>query len=356
MSIPSISPANLAVIEKQKNQQSANVAVQKTETTGNNKKIMLALAGLATIGLATIGIYALTKNHKRVTEAGQDFSRRGEDLLQGLTGKPSKSTGAIEDAKKLSNKLAELQQLKTSSTIETADGIITFEKEVPTIKTSVADDVANWKKIRETAPKYDDKTPINTDFDEFIIVPHQYTDDTEILIRGKDYTCDFSVYKVEDGKISKLENARLSEYTREKDSSCLFEIQPDKRCLQTGIFEDGRKYVSCAYQLGETDEAGRIMYETIMLVSKGKEFTQSQKDLIKAFECSKGKRFKNDIPPMIFGKYVPSGCKSLPYNQAIFLENRNALLSAIYSWSKNVGEFDIEKYLQTQGDIFRIGR
>ncbi len=343
MTVQQISSTNLVAIAKEKQLQSSNQKSSQKEIKDNKKKIIISLVGLAAIGAATVAFCALTKNHKKVTKVGQD-------LIQG-------KGDVVDEAKALSEKLKLQQQLKTKATIEVDGQIISLDKKVPTISTSISEDVENWDKLRSSAPKFNKwKMPINTDFDEFPILPHSYIDDTDILIHGKDYTCDFSSYKVEDGKISSLVGI-IPRLIKEKSPSYQFEIQPDCRCLQTGLFEDGRKYVSCAYSLGETVESNRINYETLMLVSKGKEFTQAQKDLIKAFECSKGKRFKNDVPPMIFGKYIDKiDAPTSANNQAIFLESKNALLSSISSWAENVGEFDIENFLKLKGDIFRIGK
>lgn len=334
MTVQPTSSTNLVAIAKEKQLQNNNQNTPKKEIKDNKKKIISTLVALATIGAASVGIAVLTKNHKKAAKVGQNLIQGKEEI--------------VDEAKALSEKLKLKQQLDIDTN---------FCKKVPTISTSVAEDVENWDKLRSSAPKFNKwQMPINTDFDEFPILPHSYVDDTDILIHGRDYTCDFSSYKVEDGKISSLVGI-IPKLIKEKNSAYHFELQPDGRCLQTGLFEDGRKYVSCSYLLGETVESNRKNLETLMLVSKGKEFTQSQKDLIKAFECSKGKRFKNDVPPMIFGKYIDRiDAPTSDNNQAIFLENKNALLSTISSWAENVGEFDIENFLKLKGDIFRIGK
>ena len=129
MSIPRISPANLATIEKQRTQQTTNNVVQKTEAKDNKKKIMLALAGLAVAGIAAIGIGVITKNHKKTAQVGQE-------ILNGVSG--ANNTGNISEVTQ--NLSAKLSDIKFNAGIATKNG----ENYTGVIE----DTLKNGKKIR----------------------------------------------------------------------------------------------------------------------------------------------------------------------------------------------------------------
>lgn len=225
---------------------------------------------------------------------------------------------------------------------------------------SVEADVAQWKKLYDEAPELNcEGKSLNVKFNEFEIKPHNYKDDTDVFIHRRDYGEDFASYKLENGLMTECKNpCAVPESTREAHAGRYFEFQPNGRCLQTGHFDDGRKYVTFSFFNGEVVDRTRGSLETVMLVSKDNNFTQSQKDVISIFALMGDRKFEpGKATPLSFATINPD--KNNLYapceNCHTFRTNKNALLSAISSWAQNLGNFDVDDFISKTGDTFRTG-
>lgn len=290
MSIQNISPANLAIIEKQKKSKNTNIAVQKTETKDNKKKILLALGGLAAIGVATVAIYTLTKNNKKAAQAGQDLSKKGEDILQNLT-KPNNSSEIIDEAAQKAQKLEEeaqnmkklLDNLDSPKFLvsDIGSGYVTTPAVIN--KNSVEEDLAAWIQKRNEAPLLSSigknlNSPDDIGLDK--IKPHNYTQTSDILIKTREFDHGYlsSGFMVDDDKLKILDGADISKYKKFKEGAT---------GLIKGIDENGKAYVYFGFRPDRHDCKGRPCLTVMILRSKTSEFNQDQLDLIKAWDNAK---------------------------------------------------------------------
>jgi len=212
---------------------------------------------------------------------------------------------------------------------------------------SIADDVADWAALHKSMPKeteymHDGKhLPINREFTEFEIRPHHYIDDTDIFMCSRDYTNDFENYKIEDGLMKQI-RGHVTDGIKKQSNIKNFSFQNGSG-IETGSYDDGRKYVSFVIYNGEIVDT-RPGYEIFTFVSRNNEFTQTQKDIIRIFEGIGDKKFGANIyTPLTFATITPNlrpdeiGQVHSNYH-IIRRTNRNALLSAISSWAEHLSK------------------
>lgn len=349
---PALQNANI------QSQQNAKIdtAVGKTDTfeKKNNKK---AFIGGITAGILILGGgFILLAKKGKLGEGCKNFANKifgsktannAVDSVQSITGK-TEITGTKQYL------LPEICPEK----INEETGEILYRAEVSFNPESITDDLNDWAVKRANLSKMSQHTtgcPINPVFSEFEIKPHSYIDDTRIFVSARDYTRDFANYEIENGAMKRL-NGTIQECTKEPSATEMFDIQKNKRCLQAGHFDDGRKYVSFAYTNGETYENGRMGYETVMLVSNSTEFTQSQKDAIRIFKTIADDADPKTPIPMYLASATTGGAKICGSDSELVKRfNKNALLSAISSWAEHSPEFDADKYIEKAGDTFRTG-
>ena len=334
----------------------ANTVIQKTDTfEKSNKKALMG--GIAAGTLILGGGFILLAKKSKLGEGCKAFIDKifkpHDKVVQ----------NAAESAQNISNKTEPAAEKYLPPEIcpekigDETDEIL-YRAKVPYESKSIADDLNNWMIYRESLPKMSQTTtgnPINPVFSEFEIKPHNYADDTKIFISARDYTRDFANYEVENGVMKRLKKP-IQESTKECSASLMFEMQKNKRCLQTGHFDNGKKYVTFAYTNGETYENGRLGYETVMLVSNGSEFTQAQKDAIRIFKTLDDNLSPTTPLPLYFASATAANAEISKLDSELVKRfNKNTLLSAISSWAENSPKFDVDEYIKKAGDTFRTG-
>ena len=224
----------------------------------------------------------------------------------------------------------------------------------------ISDEITNWNRLRV---KYNEANRglyggdlIRTDFG-FEIEPSTYSDDTDMLamlgLKGfitgnQEYqqyafkTGDNAVYYFSFPKdvvhwIQTKDHVNLREYFGKRNTY-----------LRTMCLDDGRKalFTNLNYgplrRLEDSDERGN-MGSYIVLCSKGEEFTQLQKDLIRIFSDPKNKFEINNCSGHFSYIFTPES-KSSCYI------SKSAFLSLIQSWAKNSAEINVDKLLQEVKD------
>lgn len=231
--------------------------------------------------------------------------------------------------------------------------------DVPYEASSVQDDVQNWLDLRSKSPKTftglgGKKYPINQELNNgFEIKPHNYADDTSVFIlkRSAEISPGYATYKVENGYMQKCEDIHSS-MPKMKGYYSDPELQKNGFNLQTGHFDDGKKYVSIDFMSGDYDEGGRRGNNIIMLVSDGDSFTQSQKDLIKIANgmVTNDEKFARIISnPFDLASITKRKEYSLLTDREV---HKNTLLSVIYSWAERFEDFSVDKLIDDIGDTF----
>jgi len=343
-----------------KNMQNARANIDKTLKTDtfekkNDKKLLMA--GITAGALLLGGGLILLARKGKLGEGCKAFI---DKIFKPNDKAAQAAANTVSDATEKAGEAAKKYfqpEIRPEKIIEDT-GEILYRAEVLYNPKSVEADVADWVNFRKGLPTLSHLTTgelINPKFNAYEIKPHNYADDTRVFISARDHTRDFANYEVENGVMKRLKSV-LQCCTKEPDATMMFELQKNGRCLQTGHFDDGRKYVSFAYANGETYNGSRLGYETVMLVSKGTEFTQSQKDAIRIFKTIDPSIDPKTPVPMYFasatiGDAVPSHSDS----ELVKRFNKNALLSAISSWAEHSPEFDVDKYMEKAGDTFRTG-
>lgn len=335
-------------------------AAKPTDNTADGKskkdktKLLIgSLIGLATIAATTV---IAIKRHKNVAGDISTNLNKGtaslDDEIARLSGRKSSRVASQTAREPVAAKQVSKLQVYTDESLH------------PVLHVQYSDDVAkdleNWKKLYEAAPlttKVEGEAAgseiiINPKFKEFEITPHNYKNDTDVYIHAKDYTRDFSSYKLENGSMRSCSS--LTNCTKEPCAS--YHIDISNKALQTGLLDDGRRYVSFALPTGEQDAVKRSSYRTVMLVSKDSDYTPVQKDAIRIFKTL-GNQYdlRTAITPINFATIVPAGSGGNPTGDGhIFRTNRNALLSSISSWAKNSPEFEVDGFIKSAGEAFRV--
>lgn len=236
------------------------------------------------------------------------------------------------------------------------NGVKLFEPfEVKYNPKSVADDVSDWTQLHKKMPK--NASPgspltINQEFMEFEIKPHNYVNDTDIIMTARDYTCDFQTYKIEDGKMSPINGYAKDGIACDINKEDIA-FMKNGYTGQVGHYDDGRKFVSLHFSNGEMVDT-RTGHEIITLVSNGSEFTQAQKDAIRIFKTLGDRKFGAGIStPFTCATITPANISDC--SNIVRRTNRNVLLSVISSWAENSPKFNVDEYIQKTGDTFNIG-
>ena len=231
-----------------------------------------------------------------------------------------------------------------------------FEPINAKLNDDVAEDVHEWIEYRKKLPIFNDdfakngrKFRNNSEFSEFEIIPHTYSDNntTIAMIHGNSRvqttTSEYNGYhrwRYKDGKMY-----HVSDYEKVGDN--VFDLKSGKvGPIGVGYSEDGRRVVSFKFYVGSVDEKYRPSPIEIDLVSDNGEFTQAQKDVIKIYSQADEKyasRDGNNPLSLCWGQES----EAVGDSPKQFGFNLNTLLSAIQTWANKLDDnFDFDKAVE----------
>ena len=231
-----------------------------------------------------------------------------------------------------------------------------FEPINAKLNDDVAEDVHEWIEYRKKLPIFNNdfakngrKFRNNSEFSEFEIIPHTYSDNNTVIasIRGNSRvqttTGEYNGYnrwRYKDGKMYRVDN--ITEV-----GVNVFDLNSGKvGPIGVGYSEDGRRVVSFKFYVGSQDTTFRSAPMKIDLVSDNGEFTQAQKDVIKIYSQADTKYASQD------GNNPLSLCwgqasEAVGDSPKQFGFNLNTLLSAIQTWANKLSDdFDFDKAVE----------